>query len=93
MFAVPGPITSRVSEGTNNLLKLGAKCVTSARDILEELNMDMVSEHVEAARSLPTDPTERMLLDFLQDSSQHIDELTNKTGLPASTVSAVLTSM
>src|SRR5439155_13566721 len=71
VFAVPGPITSRVSEGTNNLLKLGAKCVTSARDILEELNIDMVSEHVEAARSLPADPTERMLLDFLQDSSQH----------------------
>src|ERR687886_3019368 len=93
VFAVPGPITSRVSEGTNNLLKLGAKCVTSARDILEELKMDMVSEHVEAARSLPADPTERMLLDFLQDSSQHIDDLTNKSGLPASTVSAVLTMM
>ncbi|MFL5732293.1 MAG: DNA-processing protein DprA [Chloroflexia bacterium] len=93
VFAVPGPITSRMSDGTNNLLKQGAKCVTSARDILEELQMDMVSEHIEAARSLPADPTERMLLDFLQDSSQHIDELTGKSGLPASTVSAVLTMM
>jgi DNA processing protein len=93
VFAVPGPITSRQSQGTNNLLKQGAKCVTSAQDILEELNMDMVTEHVEAARALPADPTERMLLEFLQDSSQHIDELTNRSGLPASTVSAILTMM
>jgi DNA processing protein len=93
VFAVPGPITAPASVGTNNLLKQGAKCVTTAQDILEELNMDMVAEHVEAARALPSDPTERMLLGFLEDSSQHIDELTNRSGLPASTVSAILTMM
>jgi DNA processing protein len=93
VFAVPGPITSRMSDGPNNLLKQGAKCVTSARDILEELHMDMVTEHVEAVRSLPSDPTERMLLEYLQESTQHIDELTNRSGLPASTVSAILTMM
>src|SRR5437870_8783096 len=93
VFAVPGPITSRMSAGTNNLLKQGAKCVTSAQDILEELNMDMVAEHVEAARALPTHPTERMLLELLQDSPQHIDQLTNLSGLPASTISAILTMM
>jgi DNA processing protein len=93
VFAVPGPITSRMSDGPNRLLKQGAKCVTSANDILEELNMQMVTEHVEAVRSLPADPIERMLLEFLQDSTQHIDDLTNRSGLPASTVSAVLTMM
>jgi DNA processing protein len=93
VFAVPGPITSRSSDGPNHLLKQGAKCVTSARDILDELNMGMVAEHVEAVRSLPTDPTERKLLEYLQESTQHIDDLTNKSGLPASTVSAVLTMM
>ena len=93
MFAVPGPITSRMSDGPNNLLKQGAKCVTSVRDILEELDMEMVTEHVEAVRSLPADPTERMLLEYLQEATQHIDDLTNRSGLPASTVSAVLTMM
>jgi DNA processing protein len=34
-----------------------------------------------------------MLLTFLQDSSRHIDELTNLSSLPSSTVSAVLTMM
>jgi DNA processing protein len=71
VFAVPGPITSRMSDGPNHLIKQGAKCVTSARDILEELDMQMVTEHVEAVRSLPADPTERMLLEYLQESTQH----------------------
>jgi DNA processing protein len=93
VFAIPGPITSRMSDGPNRLLKQGASCVTCAQDILDELQIGMVSEHVEAVRSLPTDPTERMLLEYLQQSSQHIDELTNLSGLPASTVSAVLTMM
>ncbi len=93
VFAVPGPITASNSIGTNNLLKQGAKCVTSVQDVLEELNMGMVAEHVEAARALPADPTERMLLSFMEGSSQHIDELTNRSGLPASTVSAILIMM
>lgn len=93
VFAVPGPITSRMSDGPNSLIKRGAKCVTSVDDILEELDIRMVSEHVEAVRALPNDPTERLLLELLQDTSQHVDELTNKSGLPPSTVSAVLTTM
>ncbi|HET6314772.1 MAG TPA: DNA-processing protein DprA [Chloroflexia bacterium] len=93
VFAVPGPLTSRLSEGTNSLIKKGAKCVTQAADILEELHLNMVTEHVAAVRALPSDPTERMLLAHLQDDPQHIDHLTNLSGLPASTVSAVLTMM
>ena len=37
VFAVPGPIGSPASAGTNQLLKDGARLVTSARDVLEEL--------------------------------------------------------
>lgn len=93
VFAVPGPIFAKMSAGPNNLIKKGAKCVTCAGDMLEELGMTMVVEHVEAVRALPADPTERLLLQHLLESNQHIDDLTIKSGLPASTVSAVLTMM
>jgi DNA processing protein len=93
VFAVPGPITSRMSDGPHRLIKDGAKCVTSAADILQELNIGMVQEHVEAVRALPSDPTERRLLALLHSETRHIDDLTNESGLPASTVSAVLTMM
>jgi len=93
VFAVPGPITSRMSDGPNQLIKNGAKCVTCAADILNELQIGMVQEHVEAVHALPADPTERMLLSLLQNESRHIDEITNESGLPTSTVSALLTMM
>jgi DNA processing protein len=38
VFAVPGPIGSAASIGTNQLLKEGARLVTSSQDILEELH-------------------------------------------------------
>ena len=37
VFAVPGPINSPASEGTNQLLREGARIVTSVDDIFEEL--------------------------------------------------------
>jgi len=37
VYAVPGNITSKYSEGTNELIKQGAKAVTKIEDILEEL--------------------------------------------------------
>jgi len=39
VFAIPGPILAKNSLGTNNLIKMGAKLVSQANDILEELNL------------------------------------------------------
>ena len=39
VFAVPGPITSHQSSGTNNLIKEGAIPVWNGYQILEELQM------------------------------------------------------
>jgi len=40
VFAVPGDISSRMSYGTNWLIKKGAILVTRAQDILDELNIE-----------------------------------------------------
>lgn len=39
VFAVPGPITSPLSQGTAQLIKKGAKLVGGIDDIMEELNL------------------------------------------------------
>lgn len=39
VFAVPGPIDSPYSEGTKELVNLGAKLVTTIRDIVDELHV------------------------------------------------------
>ena len=36
IFAIPGNVTNINSEGTNELIKQGAKCITNAEDIFEE---------------------------------------------------------
>src|SRR5262249_45570150 len=40
VFAVPGDITSRLSEGANGLLKLGASPLTGARDVLASFGIE-----------------------------------------------------
>ena len=39
VYALPGNINSPLSQGTNKLLKEGAKIVTSVEDIIEDLKM------------------------------------------------------
>ncbi len=39
IFVVPGNITSDNSFGTNELIKQGAKCITCANDVLEDINL------------------------------------------------------
>ena len=36
VYAIPGNITSKYSEGTNELIRQGAKLLTSIKDVLEE---------------------------------------------------------
>ena len=39
VFVLPGNVTSKLSEGTNNLIKQGCPIITESGDILEELGI------------------------------------------------------
>ncbi len=43
IYAVPGSIYNKLSEGCNNLIKQGAKIITSSQDILEDFNYNYLS--------------------------------------------------
>lgn len=93
VFAVPGSIFSKASEGTNRLIRNGAGLVTQAIDILEALNLGVMSAQREVRAELPEDPTEAALLELLSYEPQHADSLGRAAGLPAPAVSAALTML
>ncbi len=93
IFAVPGNINNPASKGTNRLIKQGAKLVQNVDDVLEELNLALIPEHIKADKILPDSPEEAILLDHLSRQPTHIDELTRQAGLPTSLVSSTLTMM
>jgi DNA processing protein len=56
VFAVPGPMTAVTSQGTHQLLKQGARLVTSVEDILEELRLIPLSAGPPAAGGVAMQP-------------------------------------
>ncbi|TSA44677.1 DNA-protecting protein DprA [bacterium] len=93
VFAVPGSIYNPGSVGPNNLLKMGAKPVTCASDILEDLNLGHLQEELVTREVLADNPEEEKILNLLGKEPLHVDSITKTTGLPASAVAATLTIM
>ncbi|MCA9972511.1 MAG: DNA-processing protein DprA [Anaerolineales bacterium] len=93
VFAVPGNINSPASRGTNELIQQGAKLVTSVEDILEELNLSMVTAQTAVQLALPETAEEVALLANLSRQPTHVDDLARLTGLPTSTLNSTLTLM
>jgi DNA processing protein len=91
VFAVPGSIFNPLSAGPHQLIREGAKVVTDASDILEELHLTAVVEERATREALPSDPTEAALLQLLSDEPVHVDDLTRAAALPSSTVTSTLT--
>jgi DNA processing protein len=93
VFAVPGPIYARTSRGTNHLIQQGAKMVCQVSDVLEELNLTMVSEQARARTVIPENETEAILLEHLSAEPLHVDALGRAVELPISQVTSTLALM
>lgn len=93
VFAVPGSILAPQCQGTNRLIRDGAAPLLSPQDVLEALNLDMVTEHRAARVVLPTEPVERQLYQVLGREPMHVDDIRNQANLPIERVSATLALM
>jgi DNA processing protein len=93
VFVVPGSALSAASEGTNRLLRDGARAVTSAADILDDLDLGRRREQIAVQQAFPVSEAERRILSLLTAEPQHIDELIAAANLTISEGSALLTQM
>ena len=88
VFAVPGEVTSALSSGTNDLLKLGATPLTTAADVLDVFGLASTDgEPVELGTSAEA------VLARLRDGPASADELAHATGLDAGTLASALTEL
>jgi DNA processing protein len=104
VYGVPGNVTVDVSFAPNQMIKQGAKLVTSWEDVIEELPTEIRAElfPVEATTSAERaslfeeglSPAEKKIFSLLDtDESIHVDELVERTELNSSEVLAALCGM
>jgi DNA processing protein len=103
VFAIPGRVDAPNSQGTNGLIKNGAKLVESIEDILAELPeavrvfaSQQLSAPVASQSPLPPadlSPEEARLLALLPAEETHIDALIHTSQLPAHAVASILVTL
>jgi len=90
VFAIPGSIYSPQSEGTNALIKKGAKLVANVNDILEELRIQTHDNQAEEKIPIKLSTEEEKIVHILSPQPTHIDIICKQTKLETSTLSGML---
>jgi DNA processing protein len=104
VFGVPGNATQPVSFAPNQLIKQGAKLVTCAEDVIEELPTPVRAALVQAEQpeaeqrnrlvEASLKDSEKKIYELLQaDEPRHIDDIVERSGLNSSEVLATLFEM
>jgi DNA processing protein len=101
VFGVPGHVTQPVSFAPNQLIKQGAKLVTGAEDVIEELPTPIRAALVQAVQpeagernlliAASLNEAERKIYEQLNsEAPRHVDEIVESSGLNSSAVLATL---
>jgi DNA processing protein len=90
VLAVPGEITSSLSQGSNGLLRLGATPATSAVDVLEAIGIDAPPS---PGGGEPPGPAAAAALAALDRGAATADQISRATGLEAGAVAAALVEL
>jgi len=93
VFAVPGNVLAPQSRGTNRLIRDGARPLLDPQEILDALDLNMVTEHRAARIVLPSNATEAQLFDILGHEPLHVDDIRAQTDFPIEQVTSTLALM
>lgn len=93
VYAIPGSILSKTSEGTNWLIKQGAKVLTSCEDIFLDFNLDhsKKNENYQTKLKIELAKDEKMIYDNLGLEPLHIDVLCAKTNMSITQIQHIVT--
>lgn len=94
VYALPGPVNSRLSKGCNRLIKQGAGILLSPEDFLEELGMACKrKEEKFTENKIPLESPENLVYSCLDLYPKNINELADLTGLTIPALMNVLVSL
>jgi len=108
VFAVPGKISSQTSGGTNDLIKDGARLISSVDDILEELKIvELKGVPEEERRAIDgkiekatrayiynsLTEDERKIYRLLSDEPVHVDDILSSSGLNQASASKAMLNL
>ena len=92
VLAVPGPINSDFSKGTNRLIRQGATPITCSDDILEALGFKIDESSKQQNLFKDARPEEKSVLKILTESMER-NELIRKMKMPTGEANALLSVM
>lgn len=92
VLAVPGPINSEYSKGTNKLIRQGATPITCSEDILEALGFKIDKESKQQSLFDDARPEEKSVLKLLTEPMER-DELIREMKLPTNVANSLLSVM
>lgn len=93
IFSVPGNINSLNSEGTNNLIKDGAKLTQTVEDILEEIPefKDRIHLLKEEKIEVNLSIEEKRIVDYLKVEPKSLEYISIETKIPVSKLFGIMT--
>ena len=87
VYVIPGDIRSKTSEGTNQLIKDGAKPVTSVEDILEDLG---IAAKKQEKREIPLSENENKLVEAIAIEPLYVDQIAEKMSIDIPSLLTIL---
>ena len=95
LLAVPGNIFTPAAFGPNELIKQGAKLVSTSAEVMEVFGLEAnkLKTFQENKKILPESPREEKILSFLSKEPRYINELVRLSGLDIAQINSTLSIM
>ena len=94
VFCTPGSVSSPKSAGPHSLIRDGARLVTSASDVIEDLGWTIPASSMSQAADQPhLNPDESLVLGALDHEPAIVERIAKASGLPIATTLSVLSML